>query len=87
MKIAIKEATQGYRTTAMVAVMALAGLLLTLSGAAREAQAAFPGKNGKIAFAFNRATGLPVIMLTTTGARSGMKRTVAAARASHTPIG
>src|ERR671916_3404922 len=43
---------------AVGAAMVSAGLLLTaLAGTAREAEATFPGNNGLIAFASNRATG------------------------------
>ena len=43
--------------TAAAAAIVLAGLLLALAGTAREAEAIFPGNNGKIAFASNRTTG------------------------------
>ena len=43
---------------AVVAAMVSAGLLLAaLAGTAREAEATFPGNNGKIAFASDRTTG------------------------------
>jgi hypothetical protein len=35
----------------------MAGVLLVLSGTAREAEVTFPGKDGRIAFASNRTTG------------------------------
>jgi len=37
--------------------MALVALLLALVGTAKEAEATFPGNNGKIAFASNRTSG------------------------------
>ena len=43
--------------TAAAAAIVLAGLLLELAGTARDAEATFPGDNGKIAFASNRTTG------------------------------
>jgi Tol biopolymer transport system component len=45
-----------YMTTAMAAAMTVAALLL-LAGTAREAEATFPGQNGKFAFASDRTTG------------------------------
>jgi Tol biopolymer transport system component len=54
MKIAIKKATRAGR---VAAAMVSAGLLLVLAGTAQEAEATFPGNNGKIAFASNRTTG------------------------------
>lgn len=46
-----------WRYTAMAAAMTVAGLLLALAGTAQEAEATFPGNNGKIAFASDRAAG------------------------------
>jgi len=46
-----------YTTTALAAAMTVAGLLLALAGTAREAEATFPGSNGRIAFASDRTTG------------------------------
>ena len=37
--------------------MALVALLLALVGTAKEAEATFPGNNGKIAFASNSTSG------------------------------
>jgi Tol biopolymer transport system component len=45
-----------YMTTAIAAAVTVAALLL-LAGTAREAEATFPGQNGKIAFASDRTTG------------------------------
>lgn len=41
---------------AVAAALLFAGVLALLSGAAREAEAAFPGKNGKIAFQVDGST-------------------------------
>jgi Tol biopolymer transport system component len=43
--------------TALASAMALVALLLALVGTAKEAEATFPGNNGKIAFASNRTSG------------------------------
>jgi Tol biopolymer transport system component len=43
--------------TALAPAMALVALLLALAGTAKEAEATFPGENGKIAFASNRTSG------------------------------
>ena len=57
MRTAVEKVMQGRRTMALATAMVLAGLLLALAAAAREADATFPGENGKIAFASNRANG------------------------------
>lgn len=44
-------------TTAVAAAMTVAGLLLALAVTPREAEATFPGPNGKIAFASDRTSG------------------------------
>src|SRR5918997_4530401 len=56
MKTTSKVTKWRYMTTAMAAAMTVAALLL-LAGTAREAEATFPGQNGKIAFASDRTTG------------------------------
>jgi Tol biopolymer transport system component len=56
MKTTSKVTKWRYMTTAMAAAMTVAALLL-LAGTAREAEATFPGNNGKIAFASDRTTG------------------------------
>ena len=43
--------------TALASAIALVALLLALVGTAKEAEATFPGENGKIAFASNRTSG------------------------------
>ena len=43
--------------TTLASAMALVALLLALVGTAKEAEATFPGENGKIAFASNRTSG------------------------------
>ena len=58
MKVATKKTTRAGNTTAVVAAMVSAGLLLVaLAVTPREAAATFPGANGKIAFASNRTAG------------------------------
>jgi Tol biopolymer transport system component len=52
-----KKAIQIGRMTAVAAAMASAGLLVALAGTPREAEATFPGGDGRIAFASNRTTG------------------------------
>ncbi len=52
----ISKVTQLSYTVAIAAAMTMAVLLL-LVGTAREAEATFPGQNGKIAFASGRTTG------------------------------
>lgn len=52
-----KRLTTAWRTAAVAAAMASAGLLLALTVMPREAGATFPGENGRIAFASNRTTG------------------------------
>jgi hypothetical protein len=52
-----KKAIQIGRTTAVAAAMVSAGLLVALAGTPREAEATFPGGDGRIAFASNRTTG------------------------------
>lgn len=54
---AVKKATRASRTMAVAAAMIAAGLLVVLAGTAREADATFPGTNGKIAFASDRTSG------------------------------
>src|SRR3712207_8382853 len=56
MKTTSKVTKWRYMTTAIAAAMTVAALLL-LAGTEREAEATFPGENGKIAFASNRTTG------------------------------
>lgn len=55
MRTAVEKAVQGRRTMVLVTAMVLAGSLL--AGSVREANATFPGENGKIAFASNRTSG------------------------------
>jgi hypothetical protein len=57
MKTMTSKPMRAWRTMAVGAAMVTAGLLLALVGTAREAEATFPGNNGKIAFASNRTTG------------------------------
>jgi Tol biopolymer transport system component len=57
MKTVTRKAMQIGRTTAVAAAMISAGLLVALVGTPREAEATFPGDNGRIAFASNRTTG------------------------------
>ena len=58
---ATRKAMQIGRTTAVAAAMISAGLLVALVGTPREAEATFPGDNGRIAFASNRTTGEGVV--------------------------
>src|ERR687894_1541234 len=58
MKTALKKTQRAGRMAAGGAAMVSARLLLAaLAGTAREAEATFPGNNGKIAFASDRTTG------------------------------
>ena len=57
MKTETRKMMQMGMATALASAMALVALLLALIGMAREAEATFPGNNGKIAFASNRTTG------------------------------
>ena len=57
MKRVTRKALQIGRTTAVAAAMVSAGLLVALAGAPREAEATFPGDDGRIVFASNRTTG------------------------------
>jgi Tol biopolymer transport system component len=52
-----RKAMQICRTTALAAAMVSAGLLVALAGTPREAEATFPGEDGRISFASNRTTG------------------------------
>src|SRR5918998_1202719 len=56
MKTTSKASKWRYTTTALAAAMTVAGLL-ALAAMAREAEATFPGSNGRIAFAADRTTG------------------------------
>ena len=56
MKTTSKAIKWRYTTTALAAAMTVAGLL-ALAAMAREAEATFPGSNGRIAFASDRTTG------------------------------
>src|SRR5918998_4904367 len=56
MKTTSKASKWRYTTTALAAAMTVAGLL-ALAAMAREAEATFPGSNGRIAFASDRTTG------------------------------
>src|SRR3712207_256610 len=56
MRTTSKVAKWRYMTTAIAAAITVAALLL-LAGTAREAEATFPGQNGKFAFASDRTTG------------------------------
>ena len=57
MNMAIERTKRSGETMAVAAAMILAGLLVALAGTPREAEATFPGTNGKIAFASNRSSG------------------------------
>jgi Tol biopolymer transport system component len=57
MKTAMEKASRASKTTVLAAAIASAVLLVALAGTAREAQATFPGENGRIAFASNRTAG------------------------------
>src|SRR3712207_5622413 len=61
MKTMIKKPMRAWRTMAAGAAMVTAGLLLALVGTPREAEATFPGDNGRIVFASNRTTGEGVV--------------------------
>ncbi len=52
---------RAWRTMAAGVAMVTAGLLLALLGTLREAEATFPGEDGRIAFASNRTTGEGVV--------------------------
>ena len=57
MKTAAEKAMQVRMTMAVAAVMVVAASLVALAGSAREAEATFPGEDGRIAFASNRTSG------------------------------
>jgi Tol biopolymer transport system component len=61
MKTVTRKAMQIGKTTAVTAAMVSAGLLVALGGTLREADATFPGEDGRIAFASNRTTGEGVV--------------------------
>src|SRR5687768_16249316 len=56
-----RKAVQMGRTIALGAAMVSAGMLVALAGTPREAEATFPGDNGRIVFASNRTTGEGVV--------------------------
>lgn len=57
MKTETGEMMQIGMATALASAMALVALFLALVGTAKEAEATFPGNNGKIAFSSNRTSG------------------------------
>ena len=57
MQAETRKTLQMGMVTAAATAIVLAGLPLALAGTAREAEATFPGQNGKIAFASDRTTG------------------------------
>jgi Tol biopolymer transport system component len=57
MRTNFERTMRTYRTAAVAAAMVTAGLMAALSVVPGEAQATFPGENGRIAFASNRTTG------------------------------
>jgi Tol biopolymer transport system component len=57
MKAMTRKAMNIGRATAIAAAMISAGLFVALAETAREAEATFPGENGRIAFASNRTSG------------------------------
>jgi Tol biopolymer transport system component len=57
MEAAPKTAKRRYMTTAVATATMVAGLLVALAVTSRDAEAIFPGSNGRIAFASDRTTG------------------------------
>jgi TolB protein len=57
MKTELKESMRAKGTMAVSVTVVFAGLLLLLAAMPNEAEATFPGANGKIAFASDRTTG------------------------------
>jgi Tol biopolymer transport system component len=57
MEAAPKTAKRRYMATAVATATMVAGLLVALAVTSRDAEATFPGSNGRIAFASDRTTG------------------------------